>query len=251
VRVRANLDFTGGSNNPRKRLDLYQPAGGGPAPLVVLVHPATRSDLDIAPNRWNNNVSRARALAAFGLATAVFNHELRFYPMRPRQPAAELQQAIDYLRRNAAGLGIDPSRVCVVSYGDGAPLLSSLMEQPPAYLKCLAMFYPLLDIREPRFVAADEPEDVKSAFSPLIQLYRNSANVPPLMLLYAGNDSPDAVADAQRFERVARSLQASVQVLVHPDGAAGFDVASADTTTTRLLRGWIEFVRTSVGRDRT
>lgn len=249
VRVRANLDFTG-SGHPRKRLDLYLPAEAAtPAPLIVLVHPASRSDLDIAPTRWNSNVTRARALAAFGFATAVFNHELRFYPMRPREPAADLLRAIEYLRRQSAELGLDPTRVCVVSYGDGAPLLSALLEQPPAYLKCLAMFYPLLDIREPRFVAADEPDEVKSQFSPLIQLYRNAAALPPLLLLYAGKDNPDAVSDAQRFERVARSLQARVEVLAHPEGAPGFDVAAPDTTTTRVLRDWISFLQRQLNRS--
>ena len=251
VRVRSNLDYTG-TNHQRKRLDLYLPAAAAAAaPLVVLVHPATRSDLDIAPNTWNSNISRARALAAHGFATAVFNHEMRYYPMRPRQPAADVQRAIDYLRGQARELGIDAARVCVVSVGDGAPLLSALMEQPPAYLKCLAMFYPLLDIREPRFVAADEPDDVKSAFSPLIQLYRNSAALPPIFLAYAGKDNPDAVADAQRFERMVQSFQARGQVVVHPEGAPGFDVAAPDSTTTRILQDWFAFLRASLMTERT
>jgi sugar lactone lactonase YvrE/acetyl esterase/lipase len=248
VRVRANLDFLE-THHPRKRVDLYlPPETTTPAPLVVLVHTASRSDLDIAPNSWNSNVTRARALAAAGLAAAVFNHEMRFYPMRPREPAADLQRVIDYLRRKAGELSLDPSRVCVVAYGDGAPLLSPILEQPPAYLKCLAMFYPLLDIREPRFVAADEPDEVKSSFSPLIQLYRAGAAVPPLLLIYGGQDNPDAVADAQRFERVARSLQARIDVLVHAEASAGFDVAAPDATTVRILRDWISFLQRHLSR---
>ncbi len=249
VRVRANLDFTQ-TGHPRKRLDLYLPETVIPAPLVVLVHPATRSDLDIAPNRWNSNITRARALAASGFAAAVFNHEMRYYPMRPREPAADLQRAIDYLRRKADELGLDPARVCVVAFSDGAPLLAPLMKQPPAYLKCLAMFYPLLDIREPRFVAADETDEVKAAFSPLIQLYRAGAAVPPLLLLYAGKDNPDALVDAQRFERVARSLQARVDVRPHADGPPGFDVAAPDSTTQRVLRDWLGFLQRHLNNRR-
>lgn len=242
VTIRRGLDYTGTAHR-RKRMDVYLPMHGGrPHPVVVLVHTATRSDLDIPPTEWNNNISRARLLAASGFAVAVFNHELRYYPMRPQLHAPDLLRVLEYLRAHAPELGIAADRTCITAYGDGAPLLSTFMQESPPQVRCLVMFYPLVDIREPRFVAADEPEETKSAYSPLIQLARHAARVPPLLILGAARDAADNVADLQRMERVARGFQARLELRMHP-GAAAFDVAEPNAATTELLQNWLQFLR--------
>lgn len=98
--------------------DLYQPAGTGPFPAVVVAHGGgwngrDRGDMD--------GISKKLARRGF----VVLNIEYRLAP-RFLYPASleDTQQAVRWLRSKAAGLKIDPQRIAGWGYSAGAHLVA-------------------------------------------------------------------------------------------------------------------------------
>jgi acetyl esterase/lipase len=123
--VRANLpritdpDVPYGSD-PKQTLDLYRPASGKPARLIVFLHGGGWRGGD-------KNLGRflAGPLLAQGYAVASLNYRLA----APIPPSAEVQDAalgIAYLQHNAARFGLDGGRFAVMGHSSGAHMVALL-----------------------------------------------------------------------------------------------------------------------------
>ena len=114
--------------DPAQVLDLYHPASGGAAPLVVFVHGggwvggSRRGGRAIAPPL----VARGYAVASIGY---------RLFPQAgPAAAVGDAAQSIAYLLRNAQRFGLDPSGFSLIGHSSGAHMVA-LLATDPAYLR--------------------------------------------------------------------------------------------------------------------
>jgi acetyl esterase/lipase len=95
---------------------LYRPLNSSPLPVVIMIHggswrAGTRGDLPDL-NRY---------LAARGYAVAAISY--RFAPRYPHPAASQdVHAAIEFLKSNAARLGLDPSRIAIIGRSAGGQL---------------------------------------------------------------------------------------------------------------------------------
>jgi acetyl esterase/lipase len=109
------------------RLDLALPPGGGPHPVVLLVHGGGWS----AGERIHLR-DEMRILAGLGYAAASIDYRLMDHGAPNRFPAAvaDARCAVRYLRRNAADLGLDAERMAAVGFSAGGHLAQMLATAP-------------------------------------------------------------------------------------------------------------------------
>lgn len=108
--------------------DLYRPAGGGPVPVVLVIHGGGwRSGA-----RDDGYVRRiCRYLAGHGLAALSVSYRLAPDARFPAQ-LDDLAEAVAWLRREGPGLGLDTRAIGVWGYSAGAHLASLMSMQPQA-----------------------------------------------------------------------------------------------------------------------
>jgi acetyl esterase/lipase len=108
--------------------DLYLPRStGAPAPAVLLVHGGGWTGKD---GRWQMNLI-ARKLVKRGYVVLNVTYRLAPEYIYPA-PLEDLQQAVRWMRANAAEHGIDPARIATFGYSAGGYLasLTGLIEGP-------------------------------------------------------------------------------------------------------------------------
>lgn len=115
---------------PLQKLDFYPADAERPAPLIVFVHGGgwRRGD--------KGNATGAAKIEHFtgeGYAVASLNYRL-VPDARVEDQAQDVADGIAWLVRNAAKLGIDPSRIILMGHSAGAHL-SALVATDPRYLK--------------------------------------------------------------------------------------------------------------------
>ena len=116
-------------SNALQKLDFWQ-AKSNNTPLVIFVHGGgwKRGDKNNATGQ-----SKAPHYLAQGYAFASINYRL-VPDATVEQQAADVANAVAYLRSNAARLGIDPKRIALMGHSAGAHL-SALVGTDPQYLR--------------------------------------------------------------------------------------------------------------------
>jgi acetyl esterase/lipase len=115
--------------DPKQRLDLVRPAGVAKAPVLLFVHGGGWSIGDKAhaagdKARWANSKGWAFASANYRLVPQA----------TVEQQAADVANAIAWLRANAAAQSLDPDRIVLMGHSAGAHLVA-LVGTDPQYLK--------------------------------------------------------------------------------------------------------------------
>jgi len=109
-------------------LDLWPGASPLPTPLVVFVHGGTWMN----GGKYAGTAGQARAFRSAGFAYATVNYRLRRYAA-PDGAARDIAQAIAFLRAEAGGCGVDPSRIVLMGHSAGGHL-AALVALDPGYL---------------------------------------------------------------------------------------------------------------------
>jgi arylformamidase len=107
--------------DPGETLDLFLPAGGGPAPVHVFVHGGYWRALDKADFSFV-----ARAFQPAGVLVAVINHAL-IPAIDMDEVVRQVRASVAWLHRNAAAFGGDPARLTVSGHSAGGHLVAMLM----------------------------------------------------------------------------------------------------------------------------
>jgi acetyl esterase/lipase len=244
VRVRRNLVYR---QEPEAKADVYQPRNSQNTkmPIVILIHGGVGPEVTFRPKDWGFYREYGRLLAASGLVAVTFNHRLGYPQPFMDEAADDVARLISYIREHAAEYGADPDRICLAVYSAGGPLLSGYIRTPPPYLRCLAAFYSVLDIRDSelhrRFMTAAQ----RKAFSPAAQLEKHADRLPPMFVARAGRDQiPGLNTWMEKFLDVAVKKNASITLAIHPTGAHGFENSNDDDRSREIIRMAVEFLRT-------
>lgn len=114
--------------DPKQRLDLVKPAGGGKAPVLLFIHGGGWSIGDKA------HAAGDKARWANGKGWAFASANYRLVPQATvEQQATDVASAIGWLRGHAADQGLDPDRIVLMGHSAGAHL-AALVGSDPRYL---------------------------------------------------------------------------------------------------------------------
>jgi len=245
VKVHPNLKYSD-VDEPNLLMDVYTPANlpkDERRPVVLAIHGGAGARYK--PKDWGIFQSWGRLIAASGMAGVVFTHRLSYPKPMLSEAADDVRSAIGYVRANAGSLNVDPDRVCLAAWSAGGVLLTPAMREQPSFVRCLAAFYALLDIRSFSPYKDNESLESLSAFSPLACFEGDAPSTVPLFLARAGQDeTPTLNASMDRFVAAAMAANAPVTVINHPTGEHGFDNQNDDDRSREIVRGALAFMTT-------
>ena len=243
--IKKDLNYKPVETSPPLKMDVYSPpdlSKNERRPAVIFIHGGAGAQYN--PKNWGVYVSWGKLAAASGFVGITFTHRLAFPKTMVTEAAADLTDAINYVRANSDALGVDKDRVCLASYSAGGPMLSLAMREKPEYVRCLVAFYSFLDIRQSAAHRENETPETLGKFSPITYLDENAAKLPPLFIARAGRDEIPTMNDSiDRFVREALSKNAGVEVMNHPAGVHGFDNQTDDERSREIIRRALEFMR--------
>lgn len=246
VRIRRDLRYNS-TTTPQARMDIYLPsAGGSPRqlPAVFLIHGST--DIRFRPKDWGFFQSWARLIAASGFAAVSFTQDLPPGGAQLSAGSKSVADAIAFAKMHARTLGIDPNRICLAVFSAGGPLISSYLSGADSAVRCIAAYYPLLDLEEGRsFVRHESPEDL-SRFSPIRQLKHGGVKVPLLVARGGADDLPGIRSGTDLFIAAALEANWPITLLNHPRGPHGFDNRLHDGRTREIVRMTLAFFRANL-----
>ena len=234
-------------------MDVYRPAGA-PAerrPALVFVHGGlVAGQSGPPPTEWPTYRSWGRLAAAAGLVGVVFNHRMTT-DENIATASSDVDTAVDYVRSNAATLGVDADRLCIAVYSAGGPLASVFMRDRVPHVRCLVLFYPFLDLEHMRTQSPFRPAHPAAHVDSLVPRYSAAhlvavapANLPPIFLAMAGEDQIPRLNDSiERFMRAAVANRVEIDFALHRRGVHGFDQRNHGARTREILERAITFVQ--------
>ncbi len=244
-RVRVLSDRPYGQGDKAHRFDAYLPdSRAGKAAVVLLVHGGVGADVPFRPKDWGIYRSWGRLLAASGYVTIAFNHRLGFPDPMLAEADQDLLAMLQTVRTQSSALGADPSRIALVAFSAGGPLLSRPLREELSGVRALAGFYPFLDLRLSPLHQKFLERDAVTAFSPAAQLRTPVARRMPFFLARAGKDTiPDILPGIDAF--VVESLAAGTPLTFfnHPEAPHGFD-HEPGPRTREVLVAFLAFLQT-------
>ncbi|MEP7200585.1 MAG: prolyl oligopeptidase family serine peptidase [Chloroflexota bacterium] len=214
---------------------------GKQMPAVVFVHGGPIAS-EMRPKDWGVYQSYGELVAASGLIGVTFNH--RFFS---RESLAEAERdicaAVDYVRAHADELRVDPDRLCVWVFSGGGPFLSWVLCERPPFVRCIAAYYALLDLRHMLPSDADDALKQRAAkFSPAAHV-ANAGDLP-IFVARAGQDRPSLNQGTDSFVREALAANAPLELMNHPHGQHAFDVLNDDARTREIIARTLAFIKT-------
>ena len=225
-------------------LDLYRPAGAGPAaplPAVLMVHGGPVPKL--GAKNMGVFTSFGRLLAASGFAAVAFDHRF-LAPDRLADAAADVSAAAAHVRAHAEELGIDRDRLAFWVFSGGGPFLSLALKDSPAHVRAAVAYYAALDIREkPPGASAAITDAMRREFSPAHHVRAEGGRTAPVLVARAGLDHPFLNASIDRFVAEALAVNAEIDVMNHPQGRHAFDILDDVPRSREIIVRTVEFLK--------
>lgn len=212
---------------PRDRkghVDLYVPDAEGPRPAVVFVHGGpVPAGARPTPRDWPTLVGYARLAAAEGMVGVTLDHRLHDIADYERA-TADVTAAVELVRADPR---VDADRVALWFFSGGGLLTAHWLTKPPAWLRCLAASYPIL-APLPNWALTG------SRFRPARAV--THAGPLPIVLLRAGQETPEIAATVEEFVTAAKDCGAHLELVDVPNGHHGFETIDAPEETRPALR---------------
>jgi dienelactone hydrolase len=195
-------------------LDLYVPDDVvQPRPVVLFVPGGPLpAEVQPRPRDWPVFQGYASLVAARGVVGAVVDHRLHS-PDAFATAATDVQAAIESLRSDPR---VDAQRLALWFFSGGGLLAADWLREPPAWLRMLALSYPLL--------APFPGWPVSERFDPIGALA--STGDLPIVLTRVGREHPGIAEAVGAF--VDASSKARLEIVDVPEGRHSFDVLDND-----------------------
>jgi acetyl esterase/lipase len=245
------------------RYDLYRPRGlAAPAPAVVFVHGGGWANGD--PSQAAGN---GMHFARLGIATVAISYRLAPASPFPAQ-LDDVRQGLRWIRRNAAALDVDPSRLVLLGLSAGAHLAvlahlargiaalepalpSELRDVPEDVLAVVAHYGPYdLARRKPGGdydpigallgERAADPDWVRLA-SPVHHAARAEA---PVLLIHGTGDDVVSHRESERMHAALRAAGKSSELLLLEGAPHAFQIDWRGEANTRANRAMEAFLAT-------
>ncbi|MGZ0145819.1 alpha/beta hydrolase family protein [Kribbella sp. WER1] len=203
-------------------LRLYLPDTAVPSPAVLLVHGVPYSaEGRPRPSAWQIYRGYAAQLAGLGTVAAAVDHSPDGRPDDDRSLAA-IAKAIAAIRAHPQ---VDGDRIGLWYFSGGAPLSAGLLQDPPEWLRCIALTYPVLG----------DSELVTTRGVPPVDAVRGSRGLP-IVLTVVGHELPDVARTQPPFIDAALAAGADLRMIDAPGGRHGFDVLDHTDESRRAVR---------------
>lgn len=224
-------------------MDLYAPPelpGGARRPAVVFVSgypdPGFEVVVGCKLKDMGSYVSWARLLAASGIVAVTYTN---------REPAADLAALLQYLRQDAASLGIDERRIGLWAASGNVPMaLWALMQGSSGAFACAALCYGfMLDLRGSTRVA-EAAAQFRFENPPAGRSIDDLPQNLPLFLARAGQDQMphlNETIDLFVAEALARNLP--VTLVNHAAAPHAFDVMDDSDASREVIKRIVDFLR--------
>lgn len=226
-------------------LDAYLPHHAQPGdalPGVIFIHggpvPADWAVKDRGQYR-----SWGPLAAASGFVAFTFNHRYHA-PELLLQSVEDVVAAIVYVRENAAAFSLDPDRLCLWTCSGGGPHITFALREQPDYVCCLVIYYAVLDLRPVDFLVEALGEESCRQYSPLTAIEAGPMHFP-IFIARAGLDHPGLNQTIDAFVTQALQVNATLELMNHPQGEHGFDVMNDDARSRHILARTLAFMKES------
>lgn len=238
-------------------MDVYLPekdTNDDPVPGVLFIHGGPLpAGMGPPPKDWGVFVSYGELMAASGLVGITFNH--RFGNLTDlEQSAADVRDAVDYVRKEAESFRLDPERLSLWAFSGGGPHLAPYLRERPPYLRCLVAYYTVLDPSVFKqmeslgpLVSGELDEETLAKFSASLQLEGQEPPLPPILVARAGLDHPAINQSIDEFCSKALETNLEIDLLTHPKGHHGFEILDDLARTHEILGRTLELIKQKCG----
>jgi hypothetical protein len=224
-------------------MDLYYPPdskAGARTPAAVFVlgysDAGFQKMLGCKQKEMGSYISWGQLAAASGLVAITYTTE---------EPATDIHALLQYVRQNAAGLGIDENSIGVWACSGNVPnALSVLMHESENHLKCAVLCYGhMLDLG-----GSDVVAEAAARWGFANPCAGKSVNdLPPdtpLFIVRAGQDQfPHLNETIDRFLAGALSRNLPITFANHSAGPHAFDVLQDSETSREIIKQILAFMR--------
>lgn len=240
VTVRRDVKY-GQAGDDTLRMDIYYPPdlqNGARLPAVVIVagYPDAgfQKHLGCKFKEMGSTVSWGQLIAASGMATITYTN---------REPAADLDALLQFVRQNTAELGIDENRLGLWASSGNAPLALSVLMREADDLNCAVLCYPYtLDIDA---TAVSDAAKMFGFVNP--NAGKTIDELPlnlPLYIARAGQDEcPGLNETLDRFLFKALTRNLPVTFVNHAEAPHAFDLFHDSEATRAIIRQTLTFMR--------
>jgi acetyl esterase/lipase len=246
VQVRKNLTY---KRAPERDLtaDVYIPpnlSDGDRCPGVVFIHGGyLPPNLRTQPKDWGVFISYGQLMAASGLIGITFNH--RYYGPEYLDTAQSDNGAlVSYIRDRADQFALDRDKISLWAFSGGGPLVSWVIRDTPSFVRCLVLYYAILEVKpKHRDIPTTIPDEKVNEFSPVRQVQNLKKETLPIFVARAGLDRPALNETIDRFIQAALSRNVTIEFSNHAGGRHGFDILNDDHRSREIIQRTIDFIQ--------
>lgn len=243
VKIVSNLKYKK-SDDPNILMDVYLPPDlrkDKKRPIVIFVHGGAMPEW--TPKDWGVFQSWGKLIAASGMVGVTFTHRLKYPEKSLENAAADVTDAIEYIRQNADKYNADKDRICLMTFSAGGAMLPVAMQNDMPFVKCLVGFYSFLDLQKSKYKRTETPETIKK-FSAITYLEKDAGKLPPMFVARAGRDEVPMMDDSiDRFVQAAIAKNLALTFANHPNGVHAFDNQNNDNRSREIIRQAIDFMK--------
>ena len=241
LRITKELSYQPARDNSQK-MDVYQAMSSirGKLPIVVFIHGKT--PLQTNPKNWGGYKSWAELTASKGYVAVVFTQSLSKPGTGIEEAASDLGDALAYIIRNHEVYNADTSRIALIAYSAGVPLLSYALIHNRSNIKCIAAFYGYMDIRNIDLWVTESPATLRK-FS-LIDYLSPDKNFPPVFIAKAGKENNNGLNETiDSFLAKSSGNDINLSFANHPLGVHGFDTQNNDGRSKEIIESLFVFLQ--------
>jgi hypothetical protein len=224
-------------------MDIYYPPdwkSGARVPAVAFV--SGYSDLGLQKmlgcklKEMGSYISWGQLTAASGMVAITYS---------AREPATDIHALLQYVRQNAASLGIDENRIGVWACSGNVPnALSVLMQHPRDYLKCAVLCYGLMLDLEGDTSTAESAKRFGFVNPCAGKSVDDLPEDLPMFIVRAGQDEmPHLNETLDRFVAKALTRNLPITFTNHATAPHAFDLMHDSETSREIIRQILAFMR--------
>jgi acetyl esterase/lipase len=227
-------------------LDVYRPssvAAGQRLPGVIFIHGGPVPP-DFPRKDSGQYQSWGKLAAASELVGITFNHDYHAPEQLP-QSAANVLAAIAFVRENAARFHLDPNRICLWTCSGGGPHICFALRDQPAYVRCLVVYYAIMDVQPVSFLVDALSEEEVRRYSAVSHI-QDKPLLFPTLLVRTGLDNEGLNETITRFAAQDRAMNSPIEVINHPQGQHGFDILDDNLRSQQIIERTLAFIQENI-----